>query len=197
MSKKHSGETPDKASDKRPGREESVFIERDDLISIGRIVGTFSYDGTLKVYPLTDFPERFNKMKKVRLERCGKLQEYTVEWTRPHKELYLIKLQGVDSMEKAGEFKHAQLVIEQDELISLPEGEYYHFQLEGLQVIDDERGLLGELTEVLGTGANDVYVVKTAQHGEVLIPAIKDVILSVDLAAGEMRIHLLPGLLGD
>jgi len=197
MSKKQSDDPSNKDQNKKIANQEPAFIERDDFISIGRIVGTFSYDGTLKVYPMTDFPERFKKMKRVRLERAGKVQEYPVEWTRPHKELYLLKLQGVDNMEKAGEFKHAQVVIDQDELMPLPEGEYYHFQLEGLKVIDDERGLLGEITEVLGTGANDVYVVKTPQYGEVLIPAIGDVILGVDLAAGEMKVHLLPGLIED
>ncbi|MGE5389435.1 MAG: ribosome maturation factor RimM [Deltaproteobacteria bacterium] len=169
----------------------------DDLISIGSIAGTFSHDGTLKVYPLTDFPERFKKMKKVRLEYGGKLEEIPVESARPHKGLYLLKLKGIDSMEKAGEYKHARIVIGQDELMPLPEGEYYHFQLEGLRVIDNERGLLGILTEVLATGANDVYVVQSPRFGEVLIPAIKDVILGVDLEKGEIKVCLLPGLIED
>ncbi|NLW90100.1 MAG: 16S rRNA processing protein RimM [Syntrophomonadaceae bacterium] len=169
----------------------------DDLISIGRIVGTFSFDGTLKVYPLTDFPERFKKMKKIRVERGGKVEEFAVEEARPHKELYLLKLKGVDSMEKAAEYKHAPIVIGQDELMPLPEGEYYHFQLEGLQVIDEERGVLGVLTEVLATGANDVYVVQSSRYGEVLIPVIKDVISGIDLEAGEMKVRLLPGLVED
>lgn len=172
-------------------------VDLDDLIGIGRIVGTFSYDGTIKVYPMTDFPERFKKMETVKLERGGAVEEFAVESARPHKELYLLKLQGIDSLEKAQVYKHAQVVINQDELMPLPEGEYYHFQLEGLKVIDEERGILGELTEVLGTGANDVYVVNSPQFGEVLIPAIKDVVLGIDLAAGEIKVRLLPGLIED
>jgi len=182
---------PTSAVESMPG------VDLDDLIGIGRIVGTFSYDGTIKVYPMTDFPERFKKMETVKLERGGAVEQFAVESARPHKELYLLKLQGIDSLEKAQVYKHAQVVINQDELMPLPEGEYYHFQLEGLKVIDEERGILGELTEVLGTGANDVYVVNSPQFGEVLIPAIKDVVLGVDLAAGEIKVRLLPGLIED
>lgn len=176
---------------------EKVSVSLDDMIGIGRVAGTFSFDGTLRVFPTTDFPERFKKMKKVKLERGGKIEEYAVESARPHKGMYLLKLGGIDSMEKALEYKNAQVVIGQDELMPLPAGEYYHFQLEGLDVIDEERGLLGKVTEVLGTGANDVYVIQSPKLGEVLIPAIKDVILGVDLAAGEIKVRLLPGLIED
>jgi|GEM_PF-123631 len=191
------GDSKTRETKRKSATTDATFPRLADFIGIGRIVGTFSFDGTLKIYPTTDFPERFKKMKTIRLERGGKLEEHVVEWVRPHKDLYLLKLKGVDSMEEAGEYRHAQIVIAQDEVMPLPKGEYYHFQLEGLQVIDDERGLLGELTEVLGTGANDVYVVRSPRFGEVLIPALKDVILGVDLAAGEMRVHLLPGLIED
>lgn len=176
---------------------EIVIGGLDDLIGIGRIAGTFSFDGTLRVFPTTDFPERFKKMKKVKMERGGVVEHFAVESARPHKGMYLLKLSGIDSMEKAQEYKNAQLVIDQDELMPLPEGEYYHFQLEGLKVIDEERGFLGQVSEVLGTGANDVYVIQSAEFGEVLIPAIKDVVLAVDLAAGEIKVRLLPGLIED
>lgn len=176
----------------KPGK-----INKDDFISIGRIVGTFSYDGWVKVFPMTDFPERFKKMKSVKVFQGGTLREHGIEGARAHKDLFVLKLQGIDSMEIAQQYKHALLVIDESELTPLPEGEYYHFQLEGLTVIDNERGRLGVLTEVLATGANDVYVVQSEQYGEVLIPAIKDVILGVDLKAGEMKVRLLPGLVED
>lgn len=182
---------------KKAGAKVTAPSQGNDLINIGRIVGTFSYDGTVKVYPLTDFPERFKKMKQIRVEHNGKIEEFSVELARPHKEMYLLKLKGIDSMEKAEEYKHAAIVIDQEELMPLPEGEYYHFQLEGLQVIDQQRGTLGVLTEVLATGANDVYVVKSPRYGEVLIPVIQDVVLGVDLEAGEMKVRLLPGLVED
>lgn len=187
----------DKAISKPAVGLEKVAVNPDDLIGIGRVAGTFSFDGTLRVFPTTDFPERFKKMKRVKLERGGGIEEYAVESARSHKGMYLLKLSGIDSMEKAQEYKNAQVVIGQDELMPLPEGEYYHFQLEGLNVIDEERGLLGKVTEVLGTGANDVYVIQSPKFGEVLIPAIKDVILGVDLAAGEIKVRLLPGLIED
>jgi 16S rRNA processing protein RimM len=185
------------AVDKQASDPANKPVSPEDMIGIGRVAGTFSFDGTLRVFPTTDFPERFKKMKRVKLERGGDIEEYAVESARPHKGMYLLKLSGIDSMEKAQEYKNAQLVIGQDELMPLPEGEYYHFQLEGLKVIDEERGLLGQVSEVLGTGANDVYVIQSDRFGEVLIPAIKDVILGVDLAAGEIKVRLLPGLLED
>lgn len=187
----------DKAISKPASGPEKLTVSLDDMIGIGRVAGTFSFDGTLRVFPTTDFPERFKKMKRVKLERGGKIEEYAVELARPHKGMYLLKLSGIDSMEKAQEYKNAQVVIGQDELMPLPAGEYYHFQLEGLNVIDEERGLLGKVTEVLGTGANDVYVIQSPRFGEVLIPVIKDVILGVDLAAGEIKVRLLPGLIED
>ena len=79
----------------------------------------------------------------------------------------------------------------------MPEGYFYHFQLQGLSVYDVEKGLLGELTDIIETGANDVYVVDSPQYGEILIPAIKDVILAVKLEEKLMEINLLPGLIED
>lgn len=167
----------------------------DDLISIGKIVGTFGYKGLVRVLPLTDFPERFKKLKEVRLCYEDKVELLVVEETKPHNELYLIKLQGIDSKEEAELYKNSLLKVTEAETYPLPEGYYYHFQLEGMDVYDEKLGILGKLTDVLETGANDVYVVKSEKYGEILIPAIKQVIKVVDIEAKKMYVELLEGLI--
>ncbi len=175
----------------------NYIMSSDELVSIGKIVATFGYQGQVKVLPLTDFPERFKKLKKIKLAHKGKLEEFVVEETKPHNEVYLIKLQGIDSKEVALEYKNALLQISENETYPLPEGYYYHFQLKGMQVYDDKRGYLGILTDVLETGANDVYVVNGEEFGEILIPAIKQVIKNVDVKSKNMQVELLEGLIAE
>ena len=166
-----------------------------DLINIGKIVGTYGYQGMVRIIPWTDFRERFKKLKTVILWQNGKGRKVTVETARPHQDVYLLKLQGIDSREAAQDYRNALIKIDESQLYPLPEDYYYHFQLQGLSVYDEEKGLLGELTEVLETGANDVYVVQSPEYGEILLPAIKDVILEVNLEEKIMRVSLLPGLI--
>ena len=170
-------------------------MKEEDLINIGKIVGTYGYQGMVRIMPLTDFPERFKKLKTVILWKNGKGSKVMVEAARSYKESYLLKLQGIDSMEAAKDYCNALLKIDESQLYPLPADHYYHFQLQGLSVYDEEKGFLGELGEVLETGANDVYVVQSPEYGEILLPAIKDVILEVDLEEKIMRVRLLPGLI--
>ena len=174
---------------------EGSSLKEEDLINIGKIVGTYGYQGMVRIMPLTDFPERFKKLKTVILWQNGNAKEVMVEAARSHGESYLLKLQGIDSLELAKDYRNALLKIDESQLYPLPAGHYYHFQLQGLSVYDEEKGRLGELTEVLETGANDVYVVQSPEYGEILLPAIKDVILEVNLAEKIMRVRLLPGLI--
>lgn len=168
-----------------------------DLVSIGKIIGTHGYKGTLKAAPLTDFPERFKNLKEVLLQRGEAVTRMQVESTLLHNRLVLVKIQGVDSKEEAQTYRGSLLMVEEKDVYPLPEGVYYHFQLEGLSVYDAQRGYLGKLTHIIETGANDVYVVQSDLYGEVLVPAIQDVIQSVDLDRGEVRVNLLPGLIDD
>ncbi len=172
-------------------------LDRDELVSIGKIVGTFGYKGAVKVLPLTDFPERFKKLKEVRLCQGDQIEIITVEETKPHNELFVLKLKGIESKEAAFAYKNALLKITEDETYPLPEGYYYHFQLQGMQVYDSKRGYLGILADVLETGANDVYVVNADKYGEILIPAIKQVIKQVDVENKTMQVELLEGLIDE
>ncbi len=169
----------------------------EELITIGKIVGHFGYKGEVKVTPLTDFPERFNGLKQIKVNKRGQISIKQVESLKSNANGFIFKLSGIDSKETAQEFRGSLLQIEETEVYPLPEGYYYHFQLKGLQVHDNHRGLLGELTEVLETGANDVYVIKSPRFGEILIPAIKEVIIKVDLENKMMQVDLLPGIIDD
>ncbi len=170
-------------------------MDTKELISIGRIVGTHGYKGTIKVESLTDFPQRFNDLTKIKLSHGKKNEELTVESCGQYKGLILMKLQGIESKEEAQLYRNALICINEEEIYPLPEGYYYHFQLVGLAVYDMEKGYLGVLKEVLETGANDVYVVKSESYGEILIPAIKQVVMGIDLTAKTMQVKLLEGLM--
>lgn len=172
-------------------------LNPDDLVSIGRISGTHGYKGTVKVTPLTDFPERFRGLKQVYLNHAGTVRPVAVESAVPQNQVVLVKLSGVESKEDAQNYRGAMLMVEEKDVYPLPEGVYYHFQLRGLDVYDSWHGYLGKLTDILETGANDVYLVKSPKYGEVLIPAIGEVINSIDLDQGEMKVTLLPGLLDE
>lgn len=170
-------------------------MESQELIKVGKIVGTHGYKGTVKVQALTDFPQRFKSMQKIKISRGDNISELSVETCSPHQGQILIKFKDIDSLEEAIKYRNAFLNVSVDELYPLPEGSYYHFQLIGMRVNDLEKGYLGELIEVLETGANDVYVVKSENYGEILIPAIKEVIREVDVSKQSIQVKLLPGLL--
>lgn len=167
----------------------------DEMVAIGKIIGTFGFKGTVKIALLTDFPERFRELKRVRLygERINR--DFEIEEAKAYNNMYLIKFKGIESKEEAAKYKNVFLMIHESEVYPLPEGYYYHFQLKGLKVYDEEKGFLGELTEILETGANDVYIVKSEEYGEVLLPAIKSVIKEVNLEENVMRVKLLPGII--
>lgn len=168
----------------------------DKMINVGEITGAHGIKGQVKVESLTDFPDvRFAPGSELFCAKLGKT--VTVEAAGQHKGLYLLSLSGVDDRDVAQSLLHTYLQVSVDELPKLPEGEYYHFQLIGLDVFEGEK-LLGKITEVMQTGANDVYVI-TAQAGgkpdEILLPALKDCILGVDLAAGRMDVKIPEGLI--
>lgn len=172
-------------------------MDSQDLIKVGKIVGTRGYKGTLKVQPLTDFPERFQTSQKYKLGLVNKTIDVTLENCAQHKGQLLMKFREIASCEDAEKVRNGFVNVTSDQLHPLPEGYYYQFQLIGMRVEDLEKGYLGQLTEILETGANDVYVVHSDTYGEILIPGIKQVIHKVDVNNGIMQVKLLSGLLGE
>jgi len=139
---------------------------------------------------LTDFPERFEPGETVYLHGAP----LKVESCRPHKQHLLVKLCTVDTPEAASKLRGYDLTIPRSELRPLPEGEYYTYQLIGLEILTTGGKLLGEISDIITTAGNDIYVVR-GESGELLIPAIEDVIKSIDLEKRVVIIEAIEGLL--
>ncbi len=161
-----------------------------EFITIGRILTTWGVEGKLKVKIETDFPQRFAPRSTVYINR----QPMTIDSTEWHKGKVIIKLNTIDSLEDADRLRGQPLEIHYSQLQSLPDEEYYHFQLIGLEVWTTAGELLGNITEILSAASNDNYVVSGAK-GEILIPAIDDVVKSVDLNQKRIIIEPITGLL--
>jgi 16S rRNA processing protein RimM len=148
--------------------------------------------GELRVEVLTDYPERLSLHPVLYLG--DDLRKYPLESVRHHKDVALIKLGDCDDRNAAEELRGQMVQIPVEAAVPLEEGEYYHFQVLDLEVVCDDGEVLGKVADVIDTGANDVYVVR-GPRGEVLIPAIDEVVRELDFEAGRLVVHLLPGLL--
>jgi len=140
----------------------------------------------------TDFPERLKSGRKLFLGEEHK--PMTLASARPHAKGMLIQFKGVETPEEVGQFRNQWVYVKASDVPPLPEGQLYQHELFGFSVVDEGDNLLGELVEILETGANDVYVVKDANGREILLPAIPSVILRLDPARRLIRVHLLEGL---
>lgn len=161
---------------------------------IGKILNAHGIRGELKVEPLTDNPERYKILEQVYLEdRKKNYTLYDVEFVRFHKGNVLVKLAGIDDMDAAKLVKNQHLAINKSDRMPLEEGAYYIDDLIGLQVFEDDRPI-GVLKDVLQPGANDVYVLDSSIYPDLYIPALKSVILSVDLENKRMDVKLPKGL---
>ncbi len=161
-----------------------------EFITIGKILAPWGANGKLKLEVATDFPQRFAASSMVYINR----QPITIDSTEWHKGKAIIKLNTIDSIEDAEKLRGQLVEIHHSQLHPLPEGQYYHFQLIGLEVWTTQGELLGNITEILSMPGNDNYVVSGAK-GEILIPAIEDVIKSIDLNKGCLVIEPIEGLL--
>lgn len=158
-----------------------------DLIAIGKAVAPHGVRGDVRVVPLTDYPERFETTKSVRLEDGRVL---AVESAKFHKQFVLLKFRGLDDRNAIEFLRGKLLLVSRDELVKLPAGHYFHFQIIGLKVYDEAGAYLGSVTDILATGANDVYITEQEGQKPLLIPAIKEVVLAIDVPGGRMTVRL-------
>jgi len=161
-----------------------------EYITIGQVLAPWGLEGKLKVEVITDFPHRLSPRSQLYVDR----QPVTIAGTSWQKGKAIIKLEGIDSVEQAEELRGKTLEIHRRQLETLPEGQYYHFQLIGLEVWTTEGKRLGKVIRVLSAPSNDNSVVG-GEKGEILIPAIEDVVKSVDLESGRITIEAIEGLL--
>lgn len=165
---------------------------------IGKIVGVHGVRGDMLVLPTTDFPERFLEMESMDIQLPGKpMRTYKVCRIAPYegKNTFFLHLQGIDNREDGEAMKGAAITVDADERVELEEDEYWLDDIIGLTVKEAATGdLLGVITEVIFTGSNDVYVVKTPEGAVKAIPAIGDVVQNVDTGAGTMTVNIPEGL---
>jgi len=165
------------------------------LITIGKAVKPFGVAGEMKIEPMTDFPERFNGLRRVHMvSPAGDELVCEVKSVRYAGGAPYLLFGGYDSPEKAKALNGWFLKVPREEAVPLPEGAYYWFELIGMEVVSESGEALGAIVDIFETGSNDVYVVKRGKK-EIYIPATREVIRQVDKEAKRMTIRLLEGLL--
>ena len=165
------------------------------LITIGKVIKPFGVKGEMKIEPLTDFPERFTGLLRVYLvSPRGKELACEVRSVRYAGGTPYLLLSGYDSPEDAKALNGWFIKVPEAEVMPLPEGSYYWFELIGMEVLSESGEKLGTIVEVFETGSNDVYVMKRGGK-EVYIPATKEIVKQVDRKAKRMVIHLMDGLM--
>lgn len=164
-------------------------------VLVGEVIKPHGIQGELKVYPITDDPQRFKKLKTVILEQNGLTRHYEILKVRVQPDGVYLTLDGIMTREEAEKLRGSAIKIDRADVPPLKEG-WYYFELEGMQVYEGEV-CLGVLTQVVETGANDVYLVK-GERGEICVPALRSVVKKVDVPGRRMEVELPPGLLeGD
>lgn len=161
---------------------------------VGNIVNTQGIKGEVRLMPAVDDVERFKLLDRIFVDRKGSITEYEIENVRFHKQFVLLKLKGIDDMTSAEKLKGTVAKITEDMALPCEEDEYYIRDLYDMEVVTDEGEKLGIISDIIFTGANDVYAIKSDDGKEILIPAIKDCILNVDVENKIMTVKLLEGL---
>lgn len=172
-------------------------LEEPLWITIGQITTAQGVHGEVRVLPLTDFPHRFSQLEEVTVVLKGKVRKHRVLSVRQQRRFVVLKLEGINDPEQARQLRNALLKIPQDQLMPLPPGHYYIFQLIGLPVFTVEGDYLGRVEDIFRTGSNDVYQVRKDDGREVLLPAIKQVVKKIDLNSRQIIVCPLAGLLDE
>lgn len=157
---------------------------------VGRVTGAWGIRGHVKVQPQTDSPERFDAGSTLYLNGVAA----KVASSRRNKGGYVILLDSVPDRNAAETLRGAWLTIPESDLEPLPDGAFYHFQLVDMDVYTDEGERLGRIAEIIETPGNDVYIIRKPDERDLLLPAIKEVVLEVDTESSRMTVRLLPGL---
>jgi len=166
----------------------------DNLLQVGVITTTHGIKGEVKVFPLTDDAQRFKKLKEVLLDTGKEYLTLEIEGVKFFKKFVILKFKGIDNINDVEQYRQKGLWVTREHAVRLRKNEYFITDLIDMRVFTEDGKEFGVLTDVLQTGANDVYIVKTPENQEVLIPAIKQCILNVNVEEKRMDIYLMPGL---
>ena len=169
----------------------------EQLLQVGVIASTHGVRGEVKVFPTTDDANRFKKLKKVILDTGMEKKELEIQGVKFFKQFVILKFKGIDNINDIEKYKGKSLYVTRENAVKLKKDEYFIADLIDMQVVLEDGTLLGILTDVMKTGANDVYCVDSEKYGEVLLPAIGECILDVDVEGRKMTVHLMPGLIDE
>ena len=166
----------------------------EEILQVGVISSTHGIRGEVKVFPTTDDPGRFKKLKHVILDTGKEQKNLEITGVKFFKQFVILKFKGIDNINDIEKYKGKSLYVTRENAVRLKKDEYFIADLVDMQVFLEDGTPFGVLTDVMKTGSNDVYCIQTQEHGEVLIPAIGECILDVDVEGQKMTIHLMPGL---
>jgi len=167
----------------------------EDMLRIGVVTTTHGIRGELKVFPTTDDPKRFKKCDEVVLvTKTGNLTLH-VEGVKFFKNIVIVKFKEFNNINDVEGFRKCDIMVTRENAVPLEEGEYYLCDVEGCEVVDEDGGRIGIVTEVIETGANNVFAIKTDEGKEVLFPAIPDCIKKVDTQEKKVVAHVMKGLM--
>lgn len=166
-----------------------------DYLKVGTITQPFGIKGEMKVYPHTDDPSRFKKIKKVYIPDKDSYKEMEIESAKMALPLVILKFKGIETPEAGREYRQKDIYVCREDAAPLKEGEYYFADIVGMEVVDDTGLKRGRITDIFRTGANDVYEITSDDGSSFLLPAIKPCILNVDMDKNLMTVHILEGLL--
>ena len=165
----------------------------EDLLQVGIIASTHGVRGEVKVYPTTDDPRRFRRLKEVVLDTGKEKMNLEIEGVKFFKQFVILKFKGLDNINDIEKYRQKSLYVTRKNAVRLQRDEYFIADLIGLKVQDEDGKELGTVKDVIETGANDVYEVEMADGKSLLLPAIKQCILNVDVENGTMQVHVLEG----
>lgn len=167
----------------------------EEILQVGIITSTHGIRGEVKVFPTTDDVRRFKRLKEVILDTGKEKKTLEIESVKFFKQFAILKFKGLDDINEVERFRQKSLYVTRKNAVRLNRDEYFIADLIGLTVQDEEGKTLGTVKDVMETGANDVYIIDMTDGRELLLPAIKQCILQVDVENGFMKVHVLDGLL--
>ena len=163
-------------------------------LQVGVISSTHGVRGEVKVFPTTDDVTRFRQLKKVYLDTGREMLPLEIQNVKFFKQFAILKFKAIDNINDIEKYRGKSLMIDREDAVDLDEDEYFIADMIGMKVCTEDGSEFGTLKDVMETGANDVYIIDSLEHGEVLIPAIRECILDVDMDEERMTIHLMEGL---
>lgn len=173
-----------------------MVIDTDKYLQVGAITSTHGIKGEVKVFPTTDDPSRYDDLEEVFLDTGKELKALHISSVKYFKQYVIVKFKEFKDINEIEPFKGKNIYVDREHAVELEDDEYFVADLLGLTVKSDEGEVIGELTDVMFLpGANDVYVVKTDEGKEILLPAIEECILDIDLDEEIMTVHIMDGLL--